>query len=603
MNFLAPFALALAGAVAVPLVLHLLRRRTGEKVDFPAIRYLLRAEREHSRQLKLRNLALMLLRVFAILALALAAARPIGRLAGGSHAPTAMAIVLDNSLSTSVVINGAPVLARLKDAARAAIGRANPSDRLWLVTADSRVVGGTAGAVRAALDRTEALAGAGDLRAAVARAAQLVRGGGLPSRQLAILTDAQATSWGSAVPLDGVATSVFAPALVPPKNRAVISAVAEPPHWTPRGAVRAMTTATDSVTFRVALGTRAAARGIVAPGEEIVVRLAPTDRGWMSGAVELEPDELRGDDIRWFAVHVGSAPGVTAEAAAGVFARTAVDALAQEGRVSRGNEIVIAGAESAKRPGVLFAPSDPVQIGAANRALERADIPWKFGAVRNGPAPVTGAGLSGVSALRWYAIAPRGALQPGSVDTVASVGSDPWAVAGDGYVLVASPLTAEGTDLPLRASWVPWLGSAIADHLSGDAGAITEAAPGAAVARPVWAHELEEPDGTRRPVADARLEAPSRPGVYFWLRGTQRAGALVVNPEVSESDLARLPLAQLRSRFTGADVAATDDAARWTALAFSFSGRRALSGAFLLFALLMLAGEAFVTRSIAPKAD
>lgn len=603
MSFLAPFALVLAAGVAVPLVLHLLRRRTGEKIDFPAVRYLLRAEREHSRQLKLRNLALMLLRVFAILAIALAAARPIGRLAGGSHAPTSIAIVLDNSLSTSVVINGAPVLARLKEAARAAIGRANQGDRVWLVTADSRVVGGSIGAVRSALDRTDALAGAGDLRAAVARAAQLVRGGGLPSRQLAILTDGQATSWTSAVPLDGVATSLYEPSLVPPRNRAVITAVAEPPHWTPRGAVRATTTATDSVTYRVALGARAAARGIVAPGEEIVVRLAPTDRGWLPGAVELEPDELRGDDIRWFAVHVGPAPGVVAEPAAGLFASTAVDALAQEGRVSRGNDIVITGAESAKRPGVLFAPSDPVQIGAANRALERAGVPWKFGALRTGPAPITGAGLSGVSALRWYAIAPRGALPAGGVDTLASVGSDPWAVAGDGYVLVASPLTADGTDLPLRASWVPWLGSAIADHLSGDAGAITDAAPGEAIQRPAWAHELEEPDGTRRPVPESRLEAPSRPGVYFWLRGTQRAGALVVNPEPVESDLARLPLAQLRSRFTGGDVVATDDAARWTASAFSFSGRRALSGAFLILALLLLAAEAFITRAIAPKAD
>lgn len=603
MNFLAPLALVLAGAAAVPLVLHLLRRRTGEKVDFPAIRYLLRAEREHSRQLKLRNLLLMLLRVGAIVALALAAARPIGRLAGGSHAPTAIAIVLDNSLSTSVVINGAPVLARLKDAARAAIGRANASDRLWLVTADSRVVGGSAGAVRAALDRTEALAGAGDLRAAVSRAAQLVRGGGLPSRQVAILTDGQASSWSTAVPLDGVAATVFAPALMPPRNRAVVSAVAEPPHWTPRGAVRATTTTSDSVTFRVALGTRAAARGIVAPGEDIVVRLAPSDRGWMSGQVELEPDELRGDDVRWFAVHVGSAPGVVAEAGAGAFARTAVDALAQEGRVSHGSDVVVAGAESARRPGVLFAPADPVQLGAANRALERANIPWKFGVARSGPAPVTGAGLAGVSATRWYALEPRGAQEAGSIDTVAKVGSDPWAVAGDGYVLVASPLTAEGTDLPLRASWVPWLGAAIADHLSGEAGAITEAVPGAPIARPAWARELEEPDGTRRPVTEPRLEAPSRAGVYFWLRGTQRAGALVVNADVNESDLTRLPLAQLRSRFSGAEVAATDDAARWTAAAFSFSGRRALDAAFIVVALLLLAAEAFVTRAIAPEAE
>jgi hypothetical protein len=603
MSFLAPLALALAGAVAVPLVLHLLRRRTGEKVDFPAIRYLLRAEREHSRQLKLRNLLLMLLRVCAVLALALAAARPIGRFAGGSHAPTALAIVLDNSLSTSVVINGAPVLARLKDAARGAIARANSGDRLWLVTADSRVVGGSANAVRAAVDRTEALAGAGDLGVAVARAAQHVRGGGLPSRQLAIVTDGQATSWTSAVPLDGVVATVFAPSLAPPANRAVVSALAEPPHWTPRGAVRATTTATDSVTFRVALGARAVARGIVAPGEDIVVRLAPADRGWLAGAVELEPDELRGDDVRWFAVHVGAAPAVVAEPDAGPFAQTAVDALAQDGRVSHGNDVAIAGAESARRPGVLFAPADPVQVGAANRALERAGIPWTFGAARRGPTPVTGAGLSGVSAMHWYVLQARGAQEQGSVDTIATVGADPWAVAGDGYVLVASPLTADGTDLPLRASWVPWLGAAIADHLAGDAGAITEAAPGAAITRPAWARELEEPDGTHREVNESRLEAPSRIGVYFWLRGTQRAGALVVNPEVAESDLTRLPIAQLRARFTGGEVAATDDARRWTSEAFAFSGRRALDGAFLVLALLLLTGEAVVTRAIAPKAD
>ena len=92
MNFLAPFALLLAAAAAVPLVLHLLRRRQGEKVDFPAVRYLLRAEKEYSQQLKIRNLLLMVLRVMAVLALAVAAARPIGRLIGTGHAPTAMAM-------------------------------------------------------------------------------------------------------------------------------------------------------------------------------------------------------------------------------------------------------------------------------------------------------------------------------------------------------------------------------------------------------------------------------------------------------------------------------------------------------------------------------
>ena len=102
---------------------------------------------------------------------------------------------------------------------------------------------------------------------------------------------------------------------------------------------------------------------------------------------------------------------------------------------------------------------------------------------------------------------------------------------------------------------------------------------------------------------DSRLEAPTRAGVYFWLRGTQRAGALVVNPEVNESDLTRLPIAQLRARFSGAEVAASVDAGKWTASAFSFSGRRALDGAFIGLALLLLIAEAVVTRAITPKED
>ncbi|HEY4130242.1 MAG TPA: BatA domain-containing protein, partial [Gemmatimonadaceae bacterium] len=100
MSFLAPWFLALAGAVAVPLLIHLMRRRIGARIEFPAARYLARAEREHSRTLRIRNLLLMLLRVLAILAIAIAAARPVARWIGSGHAPTALAIVVDNSMSS-----------------------------------------------------------------------------------------------------------------------------------------------------------------------------------------------------------------------------------------------------------------------------------------------------------------------------------------------------------------------------------------------------------------------------------------------------------------------------------------------------------------------
>lgn len=597
MTFLSPLALLLAAAVAVPLVLHLLRRKTGEHVDFPALRYLLRAQREFSRTLKLRNLLLMLIRVALVLVLALAAARPVGRMVGSGHPPTALAIVLDNSLSTSVVVNGRPVLAQLKDAARDALGRAAAGDRVWLVTADGQVVGGDVGTVRGAVDRTEAFAGAGDLPAAAARAAQLVQASGIPSRQLAVLTDGQATAWPRATPLGGVNTTVFAPPVAAPRNRAVVRAVPEPPHWTPRGTVRAAISASDSATFRVLLAGKPVARGTSAPGAEVEIRLQPTERGWLPGAVELEPDELRGDDVRWFAAHVGPAPAVVADQSAGSFARTAVDALAQEGRVARGNDVVIAGAEAARRPAVLFAPADPVQIGAANRALQRAGIPWRFGAPRTGPAPVRGAGLDGVTATHWYALEPVAAAAGAApADTLAQAGGDAWAVAGDGYVLVASPLTTEATDLPVRAGWLPWLGAAIGDRLGGEAGAVTEAAPAAPVVRPAWARELEWPDGTLHPVTETRRRAPARAGVYFWRRGAARGAALVVNPEVTESDLARLSPAQLAAEFTGGPVEVSGDEPKWLATVFAVGGRRALEGTFLAAAALLLVAEAAVTR-------
>ena len=114
MGLLNPLWLLLGAAVAVPLILHLLQRHQGPRVIFPAVRYLRRAEREHARRIKLRQLLLLLLRVAALLLLAFAAARPFLRSAGVSHEPTAAVIILDNSMSSSLVRGDRRVLDELK---------------------------------------------------------------------------------------------------------------------------------------------------------------------------------------------------------------------------------------------------------------------------------------------------------------------------------------------------------------------------------------------------------------------------------------------------------------------------------------------------------
>jgi len=310
-SFLEPLYLLLAGAAAVPLLLHLLRRRISLRVEFPAARYILRAERENSRKLKLRNFLLMFLRILAVLFIALAAARPVGRLIGSGHAPTAMAIVLDNSLSTSTIIDGAPLFRRLRTAALAAARHATPSDRVWLVTADGRVVGGSSSSVADAIQRLEPIAGAGDLPGAVTRAVGLVRAAGLSAHHVAVATDGQATAWRRTTATPDVGVSVFMPSGAPPANHAVIVAEARPTRWTPRGSVVARTLGADSATYRIAIGgtgaaARTLARGTAVADGEILVRAAPPERGWVAGSVELEPDELRGDDVRYFAVWIGA---------------------------------------------------------------------------------------------------------------------------------------------------------------------------------------------------------------------------------------------------------------------------------------------------------
>ena len=607
MSFLAPWALFLAAAAGVPLVLHLLRRRTGTRFDFPAVRYLLRAQKEHAREVRLRNLLLMLLRVAIVVAIAFAASRPVGPLPGIGHAPAAVAIVLDNSRSTSVAGAEGPVSGLLAAAAREVIDASAASDRVWIVTMDGVVVGGAPDQLRAGLGRVLALDGAGNADAAIRRAAALVKSSGIPAGRIIVLTDAQASTWQgvTASAVDGVPVTLHRPHGDPPANRAVASVATEPAHWNPRGAVRATVIGTDSTTWRVILDGRTVARGSVQPGAAILARLQPTSRGWVAGAIELAPDELRGDDIRHFAVHLGEPPVVSADPASGAFLRGAVDALVQGGRAVRGDGILLASAERSRRPALLFAPADPLKVADANRSLAAAGVPWQFGARRTGPAPLRGEGVDGAVARTWYPLvaargdrsAPSGGASVSDVDTIARVGGQPWAVAGDGYVLVASAADPDATDLTVRAAFVPWLDELLSQRLAQGTGAAVEVAPGAMVRVPTGIDLLEAPDASTRPVvAGAAVEAPWTAGVHFWRRGTERAGALVVNGEVAESDLTRLAADELAARLGAANESVVADAGSLGHQAFGAGGQRALAGSFLMLALVLMGAESLVAR-------
>lgn len=599
MSFLAPLYLALGAGIAVPLLIHLMRRRIGARVEFPAARYLLRAEKEHSRTLRIKNLLLMFLRVLAVLALALAAARPLAELVGAGHAPTALAIVIDNSLSSSLVVNGHPLLDEFKAMAREALSSASSADRMWIVTIDGNVRGGGAALLRDEIERTQAEAGAGDPALALSRAAAVIRASGLAARQIALVTDGQRTEWQNIPPLADAQIVLYAPGGRAAVNRAVTLAEARPTRWTPRGEVAARFQSTDSTTYRITLNGRTFARGTAAPNEEVTVHASPPERGWLAGTVELEPDELAADNVRPFAVWIGPAPGVSVSPGAGPFVKNAMDVLKSAQRVVDGNDIgVVAADDLSTLPALIIAPSDPVRIGSANRALERLSIPWRFGARRSGEATARGADLEGVSATtRYQLVAQTGAV----ADTLATVGQDAWIVAGARYVIVGSPISPDATNLPVRASFVPWLGTVLSERLVGEPGQVLTSEPGKHLPRPRWADGIETLDGQRSPLGDA-LDVPNRTGTYFLTLNGRRVGALVVAPPPGESVLDRFSARELASRLRVGRVLVAPDPRAWASLSFRAAARRSLIEPALLTALILLVVETIIVRRRAQQA-
>jgi hypothetical protein len=583
LSFLAPLWLGLALAAAVPILIHLLRRRIGHRVDFPAVRYIERAEREHSRSVKLRNLLLMALRVAIVLAVALSAARPLASWIGGEHAPSAVAVVIDNSLSTSVVVGGRPVLESLQEAAVSVLRAASSADQLWVITTDGRIRGGSADELIEVVSRTTATGGSGNLAAAVELAARTVAASDLGIGAVAVVTDNQRTAWPPAPVEAGDATVVvWAPDVVPPANRHVISAEAAPSRWSPRGEVAAQVATHDSIGFRVAVRgvaggpSRTVARGLAVPGEPIRISAAPLEKGWLAGSVELEPDELTGDDARYFAVWVGDPPGVRVSPDAGPFVRAAVDALRSSSRLAQGDDVSIGAAdEIARRPAVFLPPSDPLRLADANRALGRLDIPWRFGEARRGRVHLAGARVEGAEVEMRHDLIPQAGA---TSDTLITAGGRPWAVSGDGYVLVASPLIPEATTFPVRASFVPWLAEVVVERLTGDPARVVHGEP-----------------GSRMLVAGEALDIPREAGVHE-MEAAGRRLIVVANPDPAESELERLPPSDIAGRFATRRVSVASSQAVLVAGTFDAAARRPLLEPILFFGALLLVAEGLLSR-------
>ncbi len=605
MGFLAPLALFGLVAALVPPLLHLFQRRQPPQLEFPAVRYLQQTEREAERRIRLRHLLLMLLRVAAVVLIVLAAARPVvpGGV-GGLHEPTAVAIVLDNSLSSGAVAGGERVFDALAARARETLREARTGDAVWLLGADGIARRGTAAELLAVVDAMQPDARRLALPAAVRTAARLVAGSGYARVEIHVLSDMQESALEEGTEgTEGVPVLVYHPAADPPVNLGVAEARPQPSLWLPgTGAVAARIAGGPSQGYAaqasLLLGDRVGARALARSGETVTLGAPRAEPGWRTGVVELVPDELRADDRRPYAVRVVSPATVAAglPAVLGPFVASALAVLEDAGRLRpdpRGDVAFGTTLDRRAVASVLVPPADAVQLGAVNRALATAGVPWRYGA-RVEREDTLAAPL--VPELAGGRVRVRLRLEPGSGaqrggEVLAHAGGDPWLVRHERVVLVGSRLVPEETSLPLGGGFVSFLDALLNRVARGEAG-VLDAAPGDAVPLPSRATGVGlGGDSVQTVDGGAVIVAPAHAGAYPVLGGRDTLAMLVVGSDPRESDLRRARAPEVRRALPGMSVAVTDDPLAYAARRFRGAGRSELTGWFLALALGVLVAE------------
>lgn len=543
MGFLQPLALLALPAAGIPLLLHLWRRRTPPRVPFPAIRYIARTTEEHRRRLRLQHLLLLLLRTVVVLALVLAAARPVvrGRVAGAvAHEPTALALVLDNSLSSGAVRAGTPTLDLLRDAARSTLPTLTATDQLWLVLADGVPRRMSPGAARAVVDSVGSWALRLELGDAVTQAVRAVSSTELPAREVHVFSDFQRSAVETAVSGGTVRIVAVRPPGEPPLNVGTGIVATREPIWGPSGGAVVTTpagTPERETTVTLTFGGRPVARSAVRVGESAELLVPAPEEGWWTARLVTASDELLADNAAEVAVRVAPPAGVSVANGAGTFVEQAIAVLREANRLRAGTEVRIADLPTAGAT-LLVPPADPSRIGAVNRSLSARGIPWRYDA--GGAGGLVGSssipGLEGAQVRRRYRLT---AVDTTAVGVLAAVDGDPWLVrAADDLVLLGSRLDETWSDLPVRPGFVPALDHLLNLTLRG-AVATLSAAPVEPVRLPDRVTGLVR-GGERRTVEPgAIMPAPRDAGAYFLMAGSDTVGTLAVQPDPRESALSQ----------------------------------------------------------------
>jgi hypothetical protein len=203
MTFLNPFLLIGALGIALPILAHLLNRFQVQHTDWAAMRFLDSSVRVRSRQIKLRDLLLLILRCLALLLLIFALSRPAWTSASWlpGERRAGVVIAIDSSFSMREGAEGSTRFDEALKRVEIIRGQMAAGDPVTLVLlgGENRVVLRNMAYDRdrfdEALSNLKAGPGTLDLGNAPKRIAELVADMEAPQKEVYLITDGQASDW------------------------------------------------------------------------------------------------------------------------------------------------------------------------------------------------------------------------------------------------------------------------------------------------------------------------------------------------------------------------------------------------------------------------
>ncbi|MFQ5530649.1 MAG: hypothetical protein ACE5FP_09945, partial [Gemmatimonadota bacterium] len=557
-----------------------------------------------------------------------AAARPLaGRGGARDHEPTDALLIIDNSASMGRVRDGRTLLDHQVDAARAALANAGPADRFWVTPLVGTVVAAGAPADEAieALAAVEATDAGGDIIGRLAELTATVPVLENRVREAHVYSDGQASALrGESLDLSAWGPVVLGvPGAGATDNGAVTRLRLEPDGPVVPGdpaAVAALIGRTgdggrengalDTVDVRLIVDGRTVAMSRAGWGSEAILMLPDLTPGTHAIRVETPPSGMRSDDGRQIGLIAADNPVVRLAGDPDGFIGKALQTLWAEGRIRReasgqaASVEIIEGTSRPSRPEraalVLVPPADITELPAFQQRLSAAGVPWRL-AVQPASGAVSLRDPPGISGLDRVLVSEAYALErqtapTSAVDSVLVRMEDgaPWLVRGRVgsrvFLLLASPVHPDATDLPTGVAMIPFLEHVLLRWSRPGEEPTWSTVAGSPLTLPARAEAVESAEGDTLRVEGGAPWTPVRAGMWSVHVADGEGGTklrLGVNVPTAESDLRAASEAEIESAFGNTRIETVARITDWPAKVFA-ARRGAEATPWLVGAILLL---------------